>query len=158
MTSCERRKRGSIRQTACCPAALASCNRHWKDKKKLRQTFLALGHSEQKVRQQGMEAPGLVVQKLLSDQTELIDLLIAERTRWTRKHRAPGSMRVILRGETCSDSRTLSDGIFTDDVHAHDDKTVCVCVGAFVSCCCSQSQYFYFPAWQILLNADQCMN
>lgn len=60
-----------------------------------------------------MEAPGLVVQKLLSDQTELIDLLIAERTRWTRKHGAPGSMRVILRGETCSDSRTLSDGIFT---------------------------------------------
>lgn len=115
---------------------------------------MALGHSEQKVRQQGMEAPGLVVQKLLSDQTELIDLLIAERTRWMRKHGAPGSMRVILRGETCSDSRTLSDGIFTDDVHAHDDKTVCVCVGAFVSCCCSQSQYFYFPAWQILLNAE----
>lgn len=60
-----------------------------------------------------MEAPGLVVQKLLSDRTELIDLLIAERTRRTRKHGAPGSMRVILRGETCSDSRTLSDGIFT---------------------------------------------
>lgn len=104
MTSCERRKQGSKHA----PLLLwlpVTDNEKIKQKNSDGYLFGTHRAESEPARHGGVGTCG-------SDQTELTDLLITKRTLWTRKHRTPGLMRIILKGATRPDIRTISDEVF----------------------------------------------